>query len=174
MKNLLTISEYSKIRGCSVSAVYKRLKSPSNNIHNYVVVEEGQTYLKEEILDYEGLRKEDPTPSSTTTQPVEEERKSGGDVIGALAISALESQLKKKDEQIEELNKRLAEAIQHEREMSDRLADLLAQSNELQRNNQILLAQAQQKQLEGTVEEEPEVKEEPKAKRPWYKKLFGV
>ena len=55
MSDLLTISEYSKLRGCSVSAVYKRLKSPSNNIHNFKVVVDGTTHLKREILVAEGL-----------------------------------------------------------------------------------------------------------------------
>ena len=57
MSDLLTISEYSKLRGCSVSAVYKRLKSPSNRIHDFVVKEDGQTSLKAEILDLEGFRR---------------------------------------------------------------------------------------------------------------------
>ena len=62
--------------------------------------------------------------------------------------------------------------MKHEREMTDKLADLLAQANELQRNNQILLAQAQQpRQIEGAPD--PEVVEEPKKKKPWYKILFG-
>ena len=62
--------------------------------------------------------------------------------------------------------------------MTDRLADLLAQANELQRNNQILLAQANQpKQIEAAPAPDPDPGdpvEEPKQKRPWYKKLFGV
>ena len=192
MSELLTISDYSKARGCSVSAVYKRLKSPSNKIHNFVVQREGQTFLKAEILDEEGLRSvaasgpprsdrldeaENP-PSTTTPKPGEEVENPVEEGIGALAIKALEAQLAQKDKQIEDLNRRLDEAEKHEREMTDRLAELLAQANELQRNNQILLAQAQQpKQIEAApapdLDPEDPV-EEPKKKRPWYKKLFGV
>ena len=59
MSDLLTVAEYSKARNCSVSAVYKRLKSPSNNIHNFKVVIDGTTYLKREILVAEGLISQD-------------------------------------------------------------------------------------------------------------------
>lgn len=192
MSELLTISEYSKVRGCSVSAVYKRLKSPSNKIHNFVVQHEGQIFLKAEILDEEGLRPvaaggpprsdrldEAENPSSTTTpKPGEEVENPVEEGIGALAIKVLEEQLAQKDKQIEDLNRRLDEAAKHEREMTDRLAELLAQANELQRNNQILLAQAQQpKQIEAAPAPDPDPEvpaEEPQKKRPWYKKLFGV
>ena len=180
MNELLTINEYRKIRGCSVSAVYKRLKSPSNRIHDFVVKEDGQTFLKAEILDLEGLRRPDPeeaaieeTPSNTPPKTVEEveeavERKVE-EGIGALAIRALEQQLLQKDQEIADLNRRLEEAAIHEREMSDKLADLAAQANELQRNNQILLAQAQQpKQLEAP---DPEV-EKPKRSR-WHRFWYG-
>lgn len=188
MTDLLTIAEYSKLRGCSVSAVYKRLKSPSNRIHSYVVRQDGQTFLKAEILAAEELRSDceaspprsdrkiegsttAPTPDEEVENPVEEG-------IGTLAIKVLEQQLAEKDRQIEDLNRRLNEAAQHEREMTDRLADLLAQANELQRNNQILLAQANQpKQIEAAPAPDPDPGdpvEEPKQKRPWYKKLFGV
>ena len=72
MSDLLTISEYSKIRGCSVSAVYKRLKSPSNRIHDFVVIQDDQTYLKVEIIAAEGLQAQDPRssrhPSGITRQ----------------------------------------------------------------------------------------------------------
>lgn len=192
MTDLLTIAEYSKLRGCSVSAVYKRLKSPSNKIHNYVVQEDGQTFLKAEILAAEGLSPlaatEGPPPdrrseagSNPSTTPLTPDEKVENPVeegIGALAIKVLEQQLAEKDRQIEDLNRRLNEAAQHEREMTDRLADLLAQANELQRNNQILLAQANQpKQIEAAPAPDPDPVdpvEEPKQKRPWYKKLFGV
>ena len=191
MTDLLTISEYSKARGCSVSAVYKRLKSPSNKIHDFVVKEDGQTFLKAEILDFEGLRRPDPTPaavdlekdvpndppSNTPPETVEEVEKRVEEGVGALAIKVLEQQLAQKDKVIEELNRRLEDAAKHEREMSDRMSDLLAQANELQRNNQILLAQAQQpKLIEAAPAPEPdpvEPAEEPNTKLPWYKKLFG-
>lgn len=187
MTDLLTIAEYSKERGCSVSAVYKRLKSPSNKIHNFVVVEDGQTFLKAEILSAEGLRplaatdrppqknfSEAQNCSSTTPpKPGEEVEKPVEEGIGALAIKVLEQQLAQKDKQIEELNRRLEEATQHERETSDKLAALLAQANELQRNNQLLLAQTQQqKQIEAPQEQPDPTPEKPKKSR-WHRFWFG-
>ena len=172
MNELLTINEYSKIRGCSVSAVYKRLKSPSNRIHDFVVKEDGQTFLKAEILDLEGLRRPDPegaaiekAPSNTPPETVEEveevEKKAVEEGIGALAIRALEQQLLQKDQEIADLNRRLEAAAIHEREMADKVAALAAQANELQKNNQILLAQAQQQPM----------LEEPK--KPLWRRIFG-
>ena len=188
MSDLLTVAEYSKERNCSVSAVYKRLKSPSNRIHDFVVKEGGQTFLKAEILDFESLRRPDPegaaiqdppsnTPPETVEKVEEVEEKAVEEGIGALAIRVLEQQLLQKDKEIEELNRRLEDAAKHEREMSDRMSELLAQANELQRNNQILLAQAQQpKLIEAAPAPDPdpgEPVEEASTKKPWYKKLFG-
>ena len=187
MDNLLTISEYSKIRGCSVSAVYKRLKSPSNKIHSYVVIQGDQTFLKAEIVSAEGLRsasqqelpprstfsEAENCPSNTALKPIEEVEKKVEEGIGALAIHALEEQLLQKDKIIEDLNRRLDEAAKHEREISDKLAALVAQANELQRNNQILLAQAQQPQIEAP-QEQPEAAA-PERKRSGFLRrwLFG-
>lgn len=169
MTDLLTISEYSKIRGCSVSAVYKRLKSPSNRIHSYVVRQDGKIFLKAEILAAEELRSDcEASPprsdrkiegSNTAPNPVEEvEEGAVEEGIGALAIRALEQQLSQKDKIIEDLNRRLEDAARHEREISDRMAELVAQANELQKNNQLLLAQAQQRAL---IEQPPEPDPDP-------------
>lgn len=169
MTDLLTISEYSKARGCSVSAVYKRLKSPSNRIHNYVVRQDGQIFLKAAILDAEERR------SDCEAGPPRSDRKIGGpqtppkaveeveegaveEGIGAQALRILEQQLSQKDKIIEDLNRRLEDAARHEREISDRMAELVAQANELQKNNQLLLAQAQQRSL---IEQPPEPDPEP-------------
>jgi len=187
MSELLTISEYSKARGCSVSAVYKRLKSPSNKIHNYVVQEAGQTFLQARILEEEGLRpmaaidrppradrkNEASAPSTTAPKPGEEIENPVEEGIGALAIKVLEDQLAQKDKLIEDLNRRLEEAARHERETSDRLAALVAQANELQRNNQILLAQTQQqKQIEAPGDPPEPPPEKPKKSR-WHRFWFG-
>ena len=184
---LLTIAEYSKRRGCSVSAVYKRLKSPSNRIHNYVVKEAGQTFLKAEILSAEeieplaapdrpprsDLQAEQINRSNTTPKPGEEVENPVEEGIGVLAIKVLEQQLAEKDKQIEDLNRQLNEAAKHEREMTDRLAALLEQANELQRNNQILLAQTQQiKQIEAPQEQPDPAPEKPKKSR-WHRFWFG-
>ena len=100
MSDLLTISEYSKIRGCSVSAVYKRLKSPSNNIHNFKVIIDGTTYLKREILVAEGLIIHDPAatepgenPSTTSNGVVEEVEDREEERVAIIAIRSLEEQL---------------------------------------------------------------------------------
>lgn len=183
MTDLLTIAEYSKLRGCSVSAVYKRLKSPSNRIHSYVVRQQGQTFLKAEILAAEELRSDcEASPprsdrkiegSTTAPTPDEEVDKPVEEGIGALAIKVLEQQLAQKDKQIEELNRRLEEAAKHERETSDKLAALMAQANDLQRNNQILLAQTQQqKQIESPQEQPDPMPDKPKKSR-WHRFWFG-
>lgn len=186
MSDLLTISEYSKIRGCSVSAVYKRLKSPSNRIHDFVVRQGDQTFLKAEIIAAEGLQpigstkqpppdRQDQTPEnpSKTVEEVEEGAVEEG--IGAQALRILEQQLLQKDKEIEDLNRRLEEAARHEREIADRMAELAAQANELQRNNQILLAQAQQRPL--LEEAPPEAPSEAPApnepkKKGFWRKIF--
>lgn len=193
MTDLLTISEYSKARGCSVSAVYKRLKSPSNRIHNYVVQRDGQTFLKAEIIRDEELSplattdrppqknfSEAENRSTTAPKPVEEvEEKPVEEGLGVMALKLLEQQLAQKDKQIEDLNRRLEDAMKHAQETSDKLAALVVQANELQRNNQLLLAQAQQPKIEvAPVDPEPDPepapvpdpKEEPK--RSFWSKLF--
>ena len=188
MSDLLTISEYSKIRGCSVSAVYKRLKSPSNRIHNFVVIQDDQTYLKAEIIAEEGLQapgstqppqsdrhiQAAPAPENRPGGVVEVEEGAVEEGIGAQAIRILEQQLLQKDKEIEDLNRRLEEAARHEREISIKMADLVAQANELQRNNQLLLAQAQQKPplIEQPPEDPEPIQEEPEQKPGFWQKIF--
>lgn len=181
MSDLLTISEYSKVRGCSVSAVYKRLKSPSNRIHNYVVRQGDQIFLKAQIVEEEGLSplattdrpprapfSEAEKCSNTTPNPVEEGAVEEG--LGTQALRILEQQLIQKDKEIADLNRRLEEAEKHEREMTKTIADLAAQANELHRNNQVLmLAQAQQQaqqieaapEIQDPIVEEPEIQKKP-------------
>lgn len=188
MADLLTIAEYSKIRGCSVSAVYKRLKSPSNRIHNFVVIQDDQTYLKAEIIAEEGLEapgsaqqpqsdrhiQADPAPENRPGGVVEVEEGAVEEGIGAQAIRILEQQLLQKDKEIEDLNRRLEEAARHEREISLKMADLVAQANELQRNNQLLLAQAQQQPplIEQPPEDPELIQEEPEEKPSFWQKIF--
>ena len=184
MNDLLTISEYSKIRGCSVSAVYKRLKSPSNRLHTYVVRQGDQIFLKAQIVEEEGLSplattdrpprapfSEAEKCSNTTPNPVEEvEEGAVEEGLGAQALRILEQQLIQKDKEIADLNRRLEEAEKHEREMTKTIADLAAQANELHRNNQVLmLAQAQQQaqqieaapEIQDPIVEEPEIQKKP-------------
>ena len=188
MSDLLTISEYSKIRGCSVSAVYKRLKSPSNKIHDFVVIQDDQTYLKVEIIAAEGLQapgsaqqpppdrhnQTDPAPENRSGGVVEVEEGAVEEGIGAQAIRILEQQLLQKDKEIEDLNRRLEEAARHEREISLKMADLVAQANELQRNNQLLLAQAQAQPplIEQPPEDPEQIQENPDQKPGFWHRIF--
>lgn len=184
MSDLLTVAEYSKARNCSVSAVYKRLKSPSNNIHNFKVIIDGTTYLKREILVAEGLISQDPAatepgenPSTTSNEVVEEVEDREEERVAIIAIRSLEEQLAQKNREIEDLNRRLEDSLKHEREMTDKMAELLAQANELQRNNQILLAQAQQtKQLEAAPDPIENISETVpgEKKKGFWKKFFGL
>ena len=184
MSDLLTVAEYSKERNCSVSAVYKRLKSPSNNIHNFKVIIDGTTYLKREILVAEGLISQDPAatepgenPSTTSNEVVEEVEDREEERVAIIAIRSLEEQLAQKNREIEDLNRRLEDSLKHEREMTDKMAELLAQANELQRNNQILLAQAQQtKQLEAAPDPIENISETVpgEKKKGFWKKFFGL
>ena len=189
MTDLLSISEYSKIRGCSVSAVYKRLKSPSNRIHNYVVRQDDQIFLKAQIVEEEELRSADPPPavcdpnteahSNTAPKPVEEvEEGAVEEGIGAQALRILEQQLLQKDKEIADLNRRLEEAERHEREMTKTIADLAAQANELHRNNQVLmLAQAKKQQIEAASEIQDPIEDAPvvqeKQQPGFWKRIFG-
>ena len=185
MKDILTISEYSKIRGCSVSAVYKRLKSPSNRIHDFVVIQDGQTYLKAEIIAEEGLQgpgstqqpppdRQDRPPENRPNAVEEVEDGAVEEGIGAQAIRILEQQLLQKDKEIEDLNRRLEEAARHEREISLKMADLVAQANELQRNNQLLLAQAQAQPplIEQPPEDPDQIQEDPDQKPGFWHRIF--
>ena len=135
MSDLLTVAEYSKERNCSVSAVYKRLKSPSNNIHNFKVIIDGTTYLKREILVAEGLISQDQpviepdeNPSITSNETVEKVEERVEEQLAVIAIRSLEEQLAQKNREIEDLNRRLEESLKHEREMTDKMADLLEEN----------------------------------------------
>ena len=46
-KDYITIKEYAELRGCSTSAVYKRL---TNTLKPYLIIENGTRYLKKQIL----------------------------------------------------------------------------------------------------------------------------
>lgn len=158
----ISIAEYAKIKGVSVSAVYKRLKTTLQPYSTYD--ENGKMALKRDILAHEGL--EEFQPSSTPFQPCLEETSStppqkveGIEKTIPLMenktlqqiIDILEAQLKEKDLQIERLQiaaaedkRQIEESNRHIREQEIKLAELLSQAQELQRNNQILLGQSQQ------------------------------
>ena len=162
-EKVISISEYAQARGCSVTAVYKRL---DGTLKPFVKVINNKKYLTSDVLDLEGI------------QPVEKGLKEGlkgfnpglkaqehpgnqeadareqtppAPAVGVLeALEALERQLAEKDRQISRLQEEAAEMRQAAaakdkfiQEQASRLAVLLEQSQELQRNNQILLGLAQ-------------------------------
>ena len=57
----ISIKEYADLRGCSTSAVYKRL---STTLQPYVIMVDGKKMLKSEVLEVEDFN-----PSSTPPQP---------------------------------------------------------------------------------------------------------
>ena len=154
----ISVSDYAKLRGVSVAAVYKRL---GGSLKQYVKEIDGKKFLSVDVLAAEGIKpvekgfqpgikpqeagehpgEESPgTPASQdTTQPAILE-----------ALEALTRQLSEKDKQISRLQEEAAELRQEAaakdkfiQEQASRLAVLLEQSQELQRNNQILLGLAQ-------------------------------
>ena len=142
-KDYLTIAEYAKIRGVSVSAVYKRI---STTLKPFIVrVEGGKMGLKSEVLDFENLRdsNEGYSPFSPTLDDT-------------IQPSTFDEILKEKDRQIEELRReveRLKEECRKKDdfilENSQKIITLLEQAQELQRNNQVIIARQQEmKQLE--------------------------
>lgn len=146
-KDYLTIAEYAKIRGVSVSAVYKRI---STTLKPFIVrVEGGKMGLKSEVLDFENLRdsNEGYMPNSTSMSSTFED---------GITPPLFDEILKEKDRQIEELRReveRLKEECRKKDdfilENSQKIITLLEQAQELQRNNQVIIARQQEmKQLE--------------------------
>ena len=154
----ISVSDYAKLRGVSVAAVYKRL---GGSLKQYVKEIDGKKFLSVDVLAAEGIKpvekgfqpgikpqeagehpgEESPgTPASQdTTQPAILE-----------ALEALTRQLSEKDKQISRLQEEAAELRQEAaakdkfiQEQASRLTLLLEQSQELQRNNQVLLGLAQ-------------------------------
>lgn len=186
-KNLITIAEYAKIRGCSTAAVYKRLET---TLKTYIKTVDKKTYLSRQVLIDEGLITVDnqENGSGESLEGVEltvdngyKPKKQEESPALLEVVRVLEKQLEAKEREIErlhqdneELKKQLNEAVRHNQEHTDKLTELLAQSQELNRNNQVLLAQAQQppKQIEETVQEEPPPQEQPQQKRSWLYRFF--
>ena len=175
MKDYLTIREYAEIKGCSVSAVYKRLKTTLqpycrevNNtkvLNIKVLQDEGLKPLEVELEDK--IEVSTPPSSTSSTSP---------------SSSFLEKQIEEKDlliarlnSQIDELqnsNKKKDDFIQ---EQSRKLTELLEQSNILLQNNQILLSDKTTEVKEEVAEVKPRavVEEETPEKKSWFKRLFG-
>ena len=180
-KNLITVAEYAKIRGCSTAAVYKRLET---TLKPYSKTVNGKTYLSRQVIADEGLSTVENPGGEKSTGPqrlnitVDNPENTVGNVeesIASQALKVLEGQLKAKDEEIARLHQEIADlkeqlndAMKHNQEHTDKLTELLAQSNELNRNNQLLLAQKEAKQ----PEQLPERIQEPEKKKSWFHRWF--
>ena len=181
-KNLITVAEYAKIRGCSTAAVYKRLET---TLKPYSKTVNGKTYLSRQVLKDEGLSTVENQEGSNSTErqrlniTVDNQENAVRNVeesIAGQAIKVLEGQLAAKDQEIARLHQEIADlkdqlndAIKHNQEHTDKLTELLAQANELNRNNQILLAQAQDPKQ---PEQVPERIQEPEKKKSWWRSIF--
>jgi hypothetical protein len=132
----ITIAEYAKIRGVSVSSVYKRL---GGTLKQYYKEIDGMKFLSAKILVEEGI-----TPP---VERVEEGLKNEPTPPAVLvALEVLEKQLAEKDQQIrrlqeeaEDLRRSNAEKDVFIQEQAGKMMLLLEQAQELNRNNQILL-----------------------------------
>ena len=185
-KNLITIAEYARIRGCSTAAVYKRLDT---TLKPYTKVVDKKTYLSRQVLIDEGLttvdspEEKEPLKKEPVEITIDNGLKPGQEPESPAlleTIKILEKQLEAKDKEIErlhqeseELKRQLNDAVRHNQEHTDKLTELLAQSQELNRNNQLLIAQARQPlQLEentqgGAATQQPQ-------KRSWFSRwMFG-
>lgn len=184
-KNLITIAEYARIRNCSPTAAYKRLRT---TLKPYIITVDKKTYLSRQVLIDEGLI----TVENTESEPIEDNQPLNEPVNNGLeppkdpanpllleTMRVLEKQLDAREKEIErlhreneELKAQLNDAARHNQEHTEKLTELLAQAQELNRNNQILLAQARQPaQLEEKNPEEM-IEEQPK-KKGWLSRIFN-
>lgn len=189
----ISISEYAKLRGVSVAAVYKRL---DGTLKPYTKTINGKKCISKRAFELDGIQQviEGFQPGLNTVetrqvQDKEEEAAAPADAALLKALEALQNQLSEKDKQIErlqeetaDLRRSAAEKDKFIQEQSNRLSLLLEQSQELQRNNQILLGAAQgvkpvpAEHQEAQAEEEaaaPEAPGEKKEKKGFFKWLFG-
>lgn len=158
-KGYISVSDYAKLRGVSVAAVYKRL---DGTLKKYVKEIDGKKFLSVDVLAAEGIKPvENGIKPGLNTQeaqgtPGAEEQKAAPGSPGTTppgileALEALTRQLSEKDKQISRLQEEAAELRQEAaakdkfiQEQASRLTLLLEQSQELQRNNQVLLGLAQ-------------------------------
>ena len=185
-KNLITIAEYARIRGCSTAAVYKRLDT---TLKPYSKTVGKKAYLSRQVLIDEGLiTVENPVEEETKNQPLNitvdnplQPQEDSTEPATIEIMKVLERQLEAKEKEIERLHQennnlqqQLNDAAKHNQENTERLLELLAQAQELNRNNQILLAQSNNKQPE-QIEEKAEETQQPQQapkKKNWLARLF--
>lgn len=154
----ISVSDYAKLRGVSVAAVYKRL---GGSLKQYVKEIDGKKFLSVDVLAAEGIKPVEKgiqpgiKPQEAGEHPGEEStgKPATQDTTPPAILEALEAltrQLSEKDKQISRLQEEAAELRQEAaakdkfiQEQASRLTLLLEQSQELQRNNQVLLGIAQ-------------------------------
>lgn len=177
-RKYITIKEYADLKGVSVSAVYKRLKT---TLQPYLEEVEGQKMLKIQLLNDENIK-----ASSTVEEPYSTNTPQPSSTVEEAKGSFLEKQIEIKDKQIEELqdqvkllqesNKSKDDFIQ---EQAKKLTDLLEQSNILLQNNQMLLAKPEDKTASSEVVDveaasvEVEKETKPEEKVGLLKRIFG-
>ena len=151
----ISVSDYAKLRGVSVAAVYKRL---GGSLKQYVKEIDGKKFLSVDVLAAEGIKPVEKgfqpgiKPQEAGEHPGEESpgTPASQDTTQPAILEALTRQLSEKDKQISRLQEEAAELRQEAaakdkfiQEQASRLTLLLEQSQELQRNNQVLLGLAQ-------------------------------
>jgi len=161
-KDYITIKEYAELRGCSTSAVYKRL---TNTLKPYLIIENGTRYLKKQILiDEELLTPPQPsssTPPQPSTQRASEEviRDTESKIVVLLEkqIDDLKEQLRKQEEKAKEE----IDFLRNQIEVKDRLIDQQQQLNAMTLEQNKSLTEPTEKNI---IEEN---------KTGFFKRLFG-
>lgn len=157
---LLTIKEFAKLSGKSKQAIYKQL---NNRLNQYVQLVDNQKMLEYRALsEVYGVEVEQPSqpklnnpinpinPNSTDIQPIIE--------VLQTTIDTLQNQLEIKDQQIEKLQKELADERTHNREQFDKISILADQAQKLQ------LAQIT------SSSEQPLIDDGKSSKKHWWKR----
>lgn len=196
-KDYLSISEYSKLKGVSYQAVYKKL----NGIFEpFVVVVNGHKMLKKSILDENFFNKSstknfNKTELSSTESSTFEEESSTFEKKG-LASSYTQAEIerinRRNEEIIDDLRAQLKDKDAQLKEMSDKIISLFETNQRLLENNQSLqlnyqmllgattettneVVNADENEESAPAQEEtiiePEIKEN---KKGFWKRLFNI
>lgn len=155
-KELLTVAEYAEKMNISQQAVYQRIKRKNSTLLNFVVKQDGKTFIRSEVLNVGKNSVE------TEQAQAEPERKQSVDEIALAALTKqleeLQSQLKVKDEQIAGLQKLVDQ--QQQLQLADKQEILMLRE-------QLALNAAPAEPEEITVQQpEPQ-------KKGFFAKLFG-
>lgn len=189
-KDYLSISEYSKLKGVSYQAVYKKL----NGIFEpFVVVKNGHKLLKKSILEEDFFNKSstknfNKTELSSTESSTVEKKGSASSYTQA----EIERINRRNEEIIDDLRAQLKDKDAQLKEMSDKIISLFETNQRLLENNQSLQLNYQML-LGATTETTNEVvnadeneesapvetdiinqSEEPQTKKGFWQKLFNI